>query len=200
MTDSRPGLQEQYELATNTSDLTLRPHRRGAADLLIASGLSATELSAGLAHLRSQWPSAKPRKFTEQQVAERAAELPMRKGKPDLKRARSEHLVAYYLSVKRAAESLPGRPDVLRQLLVWAAMKGIDGAVVGPALTWWVDSTCPVCDGHGVRRLPDAPVLGAACHHCHGSGKRDKPPEADRVLSYIAHVLANARQGMREWL
>ena len=48
--------------------------------------------------------------------------------------------------------------------------------------------------------LPDAPVLGAACHHCHGSGKRAKPPEADRVLSYIAHVLAHARQGMREWL
>lgn len=200
MKDTRPGLQEQYELATNTSDLTLRPHRRGAADLLIASGLSATELSAGLAHLRAQWSSAKPRKFTEAQVAEHAAELPRRKGKPDLKRARTDCLVAYHLSVKRAAEALPGRTEVLRQLLVWAAVKGIDGATVGPALTFWVDSTCPVCDGHGSRRLPDAPVLGAACHHCHGTGKRAKPPEADRVLSYIAHVLAHARQGMREWL
>lgn len=196
----RPGLQERYELATNTSDLTLTPHRTGPVDLLIAAGLSATELSAGLAHLRAQWPSAKPRKFTENQVAEHAATLPKRKGKPDLKRARTDYLAAYYVAIKRAAEGLHGRDEVMRQLLTWAAVKGIDGDLVGPALTWWVDSTCPVCDGRGARRLPDAPALGAACPHCNGSGLRPKPHDAERVLACIGHALGSARQGMRERL
>lgn len=57
-TVQRADLQEQYECASNTRDLSVRSHQAGAVDVLAAHAWSATRLGGALLRLHSQWESA----------------------------------------------------------------------------------------------------------------------------------------------
>jgi len=196
----KPGIEEQYQTAGNTSDLTVEADRKGAADILIASGWSQSYGGMALLRLHTEWTSARPRMFTAQHVADQAATLPLKKGKPDLKRARADLLAAYLAVVKELADKLRGRTQIMEHLLHWAALKGIDAAVVGPTLTHWLAPQCPACGGLGKRRLPDAPVLAESCDHCRGTGERARPLGSGHMYSYIEDAVNKGRQSMKQRL
>lgn len=191
---NRPGLDEQYISATNTSDLTLDPDHVCAATHLIAAGLLGNRMGQALAFLRSEWDAAdKPRKATEQEIAARAEELPYRKGHPDVKRARTEMLVAYSVALRHRAHALTGWASAVAIMGEWARLRGVDPDLLSPSLYHFLAPTCPVCDGLGYRKMEDAPVLGKRCHHCEGSGKWPRPLGADRVSDWLKSCAGKAR-------
>lgn len=64
--NDKPGVDEQYQTAGNTSDLTVEADRRGAGDVMIAAGWSPSRVGMALLRLHSEWGSAaKPRKPTK---------------------------------------------------------------------------------------------------------------------------------------
>ncbi len=194
--NDRPGTIEQYESATDTSNMAMVPHRRGAADVIAAAGLADEYGGTLLIRLRREWDRAQPKRFTEEMVAQHAATLPLRKGKPDLKRARTDYLFAYRTAVREAAEAMAGREQAVAHLTAWAMARGIDPETVGPTLTWWLHPTCIACGGHGRRRLPDAPVLGLQCFACYGSGQTARPLGSAALLDHINNLLAKVSRGV----
>lgn len=193
-TSDRPGLEEQYLLATSSSDLTLNPDRVCAATHLIAAGLVGNRMGEALTHLRSEWQTAdKPRKATEAEIMARAAELPKLKGKPDVKRARMEALVTYATALRKRAHQMRGWIVAMGLLREWAENRDVDVDLLSPALYHWLSPSCPVCDGLGKRRLPDAPALGKDCHHCAGTGKWPRPLGAHVVDDWLRRCLGHAK-------
>lgn len=193
-TSDKPGLEEQYIAATNASDLTLNPDRTCAATHLIAAGLLGNRMGQALAFLRSEWDAAdKPRKATEQEIEARAEELPYRKGKPDVKRARTEMLVGYSVALRHRAHALAGWSSAVAIMGEWAKLRGVDFDLLSPSLYHFLAPTCPVCDGLGHRKMEGAPVLGKACHHCGGTGKWPRPLGADRVSDWLKACAGKAR-------
>lgn len=57
-TNERPGSEEVYETATNTSNLRESAERRGATDVLRDMAMSSNRLGAALLRLRAQWESS----------------------------------------------------------------------------------------------------------------------------------------------
>jgi len=195
-TQDRPGLDEQYIAATNASDLTLDPDHRGAVDHLIAAALGGNRMGDALNHLRSEWDAAqKPPKWTEDDIAARAATLPAKKkGKPDLKMARAQLIAQYARSLREAYLRLAGRALCLEILAEWAARRDVDPDLLSPALYHWLAPNCPVCDGLGKMRMHDAPVLGKDCTHCAGSGKWPRPLGAERAEAFIKGCVGKAKR------
>lgn len=192
--NDRPGLDEQYIAATNASDLTLDPNHLCAADHLIAAALGGNRMGDALNHLRSEWDAAlKPAKWTEADVSARAQTLPKRKGKPDLKMARGQLIVEHASALRGVYMRLAGRVVCLGILAEWAARRDVDADLLSPALYHYLNPLCPVCDGLGKLRHPDAPVLGKDCHHCAGTGKWPRPLGAERVESFLKGSVGKAK-------
>jgi hypothetical protein len=70
--NERPGIEERYETASNTSDLTLQLDTDlpgGAADVLIAAAWGETRMGGALLRLHSEWSgSEKPAKPTKESI------------------------------------------------------------------------------------------------------------------------------------
>lgn len=199
--DSRPGIDETYEVAGNTSNLRVKADRRGDADVLIASGWSLSGIGMALLRLHSEWTSAQPRMFTAAHVIEHAATLPRNKhGGLNLRRAREELVDAYLAAVRELSARLPGRHAIEQQIAAWAIEKGINRTVVRQTLTHWLAPTCPVCLGRGKRKHQDAPVLAGECESCHGSGERQRPMGSELIYGYIDHALKTGRQSLKRRL
>jgi hypothetical protein len=193
-TNDRPGLDERYIGATNSSDLRLNPDATCDATHLIAAGLIGNRMGAALIHLRAEWDAAdKPRKATEAEILARAEELPKRKGKVDVKRARTEMLVGYSVAMRHRAHSMRGWLPALSIMAEWAQIRGWDVDLLSPALYHWLNPVCPVCDGLGARKMEDAPVLGKKCHHCEGSGVWPKPLGSHKVKEWLARCAGKAK-------
>ncbi len=200
-TTDRPGLDEQYIAATNASDLTLDPDRNCAATHLIAAALGGNRMGDALNHLRAEWGAVeKPPKWTEDDIADRAKALPRKAGKPDIKMARTQLIVAYARDLRAVYMRLAGRALCLEILAEWAGRRGVDPDILSPALYHYLAPTCPVCDGLGKLRMSDAPVLGKDCHHCAGSGKWPRPLGAERVEDFLKGSVGRAKQGRKSLL
>jgi hypothetical protein len=195
--NDRPGIDEKYQTASATSDLTVEADKKGAGDVMIAAGWSDSYGGMMLLRLHTAWNSARPRAFTDQHVADHLATLPLKKGRPDVKRARSDLVDAYIASVKQVAQQLRGREAIEAHLTAWAILKDIDADIVGPTLTHWLAPQCPSCGGLGKRRLPEAPVLGESCTSCHGSGERARPLGSGPVYGYIEDAVNKGRQSLK---
>jgi hypothetical protein len=184
--DRPPGLDEQYLIATNTSNLTLNPDKVCAATHLIAAGLLGNRMGEALSHLRSEWDSSeKPRKKTEDEIMVRAHELPKRKDKPDVKRARTEALVGHAVALRHHAHGLPGWLPALSIMAEWAILRDVDIDLLSPALYHWLAPVCPVCDGVGERWLFGSVTERKPCYHCNGQrapGKTEGPTIWPRPL------------------
>jgi hypothetical protein len=203
-TNDRPGLDEQYLVATNTSNLTLNPDRTCAATHLIAAALADNRMAAALTHLGGEWAGAdKPRKLTEPEISARAVtfayhlakerKVPVKSVKPDFRRARTEALLAYDTGLRHRAHSLSGWIPTMILLREWALLRGVDLGLLSPALFHHLSPACPVCDGRGHRLLPDAPVLGKQCHHCSGSGIRPRALGSHRIHDWFKGCIGKAK-------
>jgi hypothetical protein len=192
-TTERPGIEERHVTATNTSDLTVTTLHRGQADVIVAAGFVRNNLGHALIHLQAD----KPCKRTPAEIAARAGQLKDKKGRPDVRRATVEALVAHATALRALAAKLPGRSKVLGLLEEWAAFYGVDRDLLSPAIFHWLAPKCPACDGHGKYRMPDAPALSnRTCSHCDGVGTWPKPLGADRVHEHMKKCLSRAKGDM----
>lgn len=212
-TQDRPGTTERYLSATETSDLTLIDHRTGAADLLIAAGLSEDKVGASLARLVSEWDSAaKPRVATPAIIKEVAArmrewdakdkESAQARGKPYTPpgsvegRARAEASAWYTRELRLFAQGLRSRGECVEHVRQWCAVKGLDQDYAGAALYHWLNPTCPICQGRGMTKPPDAPSLTKACNACSATGKTVLTAQAFRIGEWLTGCLGRANRSI----
>jgi hypothetical protein len=201
-TNERAGIEERYEVACNASSLKVEAEKGGPADVMIAAGWSDSRVGMALLRLHSEWDgAAKPKRMGEAAIRALAEANPDDHGKPRKTWARSESVAWYRKELRLLAQSLKSRATVLEQLTHWAILRGIDPLVVGPAVLHWLAPTCTVCDGHGRRKIPDAPALSAKqCHACQGTGNAHAPEGSGRVLTHIDYVVQVARQSLKKRL
>jgi hypothetical protein len=194
-TDEKPGIEERFLAAANTSDLTVKLDRACGADIIIAAGFAKNRLGIALIHLQAEWDRCeKPRKRTAQAIALRASALKDKKGRPDLKRATIEAMVWHASAMRERAMKLTGRSLVLGLLQEWAAERGIDVDLLSPALYHFLAPACPACDGLGKVKIPDTPSLsGKNCQHCQGVGSWPRPLGAQDVHDHMKKSIGQAK-------
>ena len=200
-TADRPSVEERYLSASVTSDLTVDLGRRNQGLVVLAAALDqqahGNQLGYALLHLRAEWDRCnKPRPWTQAEIAARAAQVPDKKGRPDVKRATVEAMVLHARAMRERAASLSGRSVVMGLLTDWAAAQGIDADLLSPALYHWLSPVCPVCDGTTRK-----PVLYGheaskqACDHCKGAGEWSRPLGAHEIHEHIKTCLGRAKGG-----
>ena len=192
----RPGLDEQYIMATNASDLTVDPDRTGPADHLIAAGLEGTRMGSILIHLVGEWAAAdKPPKLGEQEIVAIAEQLPRLngKGKLDMKRARAQAIAGRARALRECYLTLTSRGAALAIMGEWAIRRDVDPDLLSPTLYRYLAPACPVCDGLGNMKLPDAPALCKQCPACNGSGVYAVALGGDRVMSWLKACAGKAK-------
>lgn len=168
----KPGIEEIYQVAGNTSNLTVEADRRGAGDVLIAAGWSPSRLGMALLRLHSEWDGC--------------SRHPKEQGKAPTPMTGSD--------LRLLANSLKGRSAVWGQLAPWLAVKGIACEIGAEALLHWLHPVCHVCEGHGLKKVPNAPALSARrCNKCHGTGHKPHPQGSAKVLVYLDECVSRAR-------
>lgn len=225
-TNERPGVEEQYQTANNASDLRVEADRRGAADVLIAAGYSQSRLGMALLRLHSEWDTANRRLEREAAklptVAEFAARMapvalrverdahgrPRTVRGPNMKCAaeRAHHAKheadrSRESELRMLANDLKSRATVWAELAPWLKLKGIGHEIGAAALQHWLSPTCPHCQGHGLRKVPNQPALSAKqCNRCHGTGRRPAPKDSGRVLGHLDYCVGVARGSLKNRL
>lgn len=145
--DDRAGIEEQYSQACTSSNLRVEVHKRSAADVLIASGMSNSRLGGALMRLRAEYSS-------------------------DSVPRRSASATDHRLMMGR----LKTLPAVLGAVTAQAHGWGIDRpeAVALAVVSHWLDNICRHCEGRGKEKIKDTPTLsGKNCKHCRGTGRID---------------------------
>lgn len=217
-TNERPDVGERYETATQASRILLEEHRTGAADVLVAAGWSPTRIGMALLRLHSEWTAAaKPERVEKQGVeaiaarlkaddlraaatAERRWEAFTQPGAVKV-RAQAEADRWFTNELRILATGLKSRATVWDQLAPWAQGRGIASEVVAAALLHWLHPICPHCEGHGLRKVPNAPALSARqCSKCQGTGNKPAPDGSGRVLVHLDYCVGLARGSLSKRL
>ena len=140
--EDRAGVEEQYGHACTSSNLRCEADKRGATDVLIASGMSNSRIGGALMRLRTEYGS-------------------------DSVPRRSATATDHRLLMAR----LKTLPTVLAAVTAQAKHWGIDRpeAVAMAVVSHWLDNVCRHCEGRGKKRIEGTPALSAInCRHCHG--------------------------------
>ena len=168
--DERPGIEEQYSQAASSSNLRCEADRRGASDILIASGMSGSVLGGALMRLHTEYN---------------------RGGVPRGNATQTDHILMMgQLKTLRAVLDA-----VTSQAVRWDIERPEKAALA--VVAHWLDSTCHHCEGRGKERIKDTPALsGKNCKHCHGTGHTMLPyGSAGRQLEgYMQDCLNRWRQ------
>jgi hypothetical protein len=205
---TRPGVEEQYETAINASDLTVSTYCKGAVDVLIAVGGSASRLGSAMLRLHSEWDSAvKPVKPSQAAIDALALTLPRLKsgGKVDVVGARRIASDWYFSELRELVGRLKALP-LVRGEVAWQAEKwGMDDASnkAGAVIKYWLDQNCHACDGLKMRRVLGTPALShKLCPVCHGSGIGNTPCGQDgrRLANYMDRCVEVARMSIKNRL
>ena len=170
-TQDRPGIDETYQTAGNTSDLTVEADKRGAADVLIAAGWSPTRVGSALMRLQSEFDAA------QRQGA----------GRTD----------AQLLRIKLRSLAAVNE-QVTLQATAWGMA---DAEVkAGAAVLWWLDRACRRCTGRRFELIPGTPALSnRLCKACGGIGEAQIPngQEGRRLANYLDQCVHRAKQSMK---
>lgn len=176
----KPGIDETYRRAGNTSNLAVEAERRGDADVLIAAGMSglrpSTKLGIAVLRLHSEYDGA-----------------------ARLKAGASRLDVAMLAARLRTLPAVVGL--VTEQASVWCMEHPKDKALA--VTLWWLDKQCRRCIGRMFEPIPGTPALSAIrCRACNGSGEAPLPHGSDgrRLANYIDASMHAARQGMKKRL
>lgn len=103
--------------------------------------------------------------------------------------------------LQEAGLRLKSRAAVWEGLLPWLLKHGISTQAAEQALLHWAFPTCQRCDGHGVMKALNAPVLTARrCNACHGTGERSVDGSVKAVLVYLDECVASARRSLKKRL
>lgn len=222
--DERPGIEETYLVASNSSNLRVEADRRGDGDMVIVAGWTHSRIGMALLRLHSEWDRAeKPRKPLPATVALLAATLPRIqpeqfvisvkamdkhwKKEPALRADLARQQVQrWYMSKMRSLiGSLSSLASVRHQLTETALVWGLEEAtdVVPATIAYWLDQTCPHCHGLKFLQVPGAPALSArACKPCDGTGVAPVPhgQPGRRIANYMDFCVSCARGQLKERL
>ena len=168
--EDRPGIEEQYSQATQSSNLRCEADKRGAADILIASGMSGSGLGGALMRLHSEYN---------------------RGSVPRHSMTKTDHI----LMIGQLKTLWPVIDAVTAQATYWGMERPAKAAMA--VVAHWLDCTCPHCEGRGKERIKDTPTLsGKNCKHCHGTGHTVLPygSEGRRLEGYMQDCLNRWRQ------
>ena len=152
--DPPPTLEEQYELASGTSDLGLpRGEGAGAQGILAAAAWTESRMGTALMRLRRQWEQARPHKRVPRPVALlRAAGMSKEDAKRQHNREKVTFAVAFYGAKKALQRRIPEYQHVVDQLTVHAVRIGLveDADTTAAAVVdRWLDDPrgTPAADG-----------------------------------------------------
>lgn len=195
----RPGVEENYTSATNTSDLTVVAAHRGSGDTIIAAGWSRSRIGAALLRLHSEWDhSSHPAKPTPEAISALAASFDPKKV-PNPSRAAEKQAHEWHMHelglLFQALKTLPAvRTALIHQAILWDI--GDRENKVAAVIRWWLDQTCTVCDGRKWQLVPGTSRSnGKVCMTCHGSGLSLIPAGRDgrRIACYMDECVDVAR-------
>lgn len=213
--NAKPDIEEQYETASNGSNiLTAAGMVQIVKDGEAPPVYSAVRTGMAFLRLHGEWDgAAKPKRLDKNAVAVLASIIKaedakdkaqaQRKGAPykspgsAATRAADQAQAWYAGELRILAQTLKSRPVVWEQMSKWAAVKGIPSQTVAEALAYWLNPICPVCDGHGFRKVEGQPALSARqCLKC-DSGKARRPNGTGPVLNWIDDCLMQARKSLK---
>lgn len=172
----RPNIEEQYISAGSSSNLRVEADRRGDADILIASGWSASRIGSALMRLHTEFDSTSR---NHGNVSETDFRLLIGK----LKSLGAVREQVEFQAVKWGME----QPDRLAL------------AVIG----WWLDKVCHKCHGRKFEQINGTPALsGRVCKTCRGTGESHLPHgEAGRRLTvFMDDCVSRAQQSIKNRL
>ena len=168
--EDRPGIEEQYSRASQSSNLRCEAYKNGAADILIASGMSGRGLGGALMRLHTEYN---------------------RGGVPRHSATKTDHIL-----LMGQLKTLQAVLDaVTAQATHWGMERPEKAAMA--IVAHWLDSTCRHCEGRGRERINDTPALSSKnCKHCHGTGHTALPygSEGRRLEGYMQDCLNRWRQ------
>lgn len=201
----RPGIEESYTSATNTSDLTIVAAHRGSGDTIIAAGWSKSRIGAALLRLHSEWDhSSHPAKPSPERIAALAASLDAGTQNPTRVAEKQAH--EWYMHelglLFQALKTLPAvRTALIHQSILWSI--GDPENKVASVIRWWLDQTCTTCDGVRWQLVPGTSRSnGRPCLACHGAGISQVPAGRDgrRIACYMDECVEVARSSIRSRL
>lgn len=217
----RPSIEERYETASNTSDLTLTLDPDlpgGAADVLIACAWSETRLGGALLRLHSEWSACeKPIRPSKERVKalvgtyqvalQGAAPLEEGEKRQPLTTAQATQYAAAWYAHEMAMllQKLKQLPAVREQVMLQALKWGMEHPEMKAAaiVRYWLDTNCGTCDGRKFRLIPGTPSLSnKTCPSCGGSGVAPVPhgQEGRKLANHMDACVHRARQGIRNHL
>ena len=208
--DDKPTIDESLARAANSSNMRLVAERRGDPDLLIAAAKAPKVVGRHLIALHGEWDGcAKPRRPLQHDIERLAKDLPNPKeGDPPLvdakarmERARTLASSWYETEKVRALMRLKSLDRVREGLGDAATLKGVENAhaKVLAVLAWWLDHTCPTCNGTKREMMPGTNRLSdRACRTCRGSGERPLPHGEDgrKIEALMIDFVQRARQNI----
>lgn len=176
MSNDAQTIEERYITANKASNLRVEADKGGAVDVIIAAGMSPSRLGSALLRLHSEWDGAAKRRgyMTPTDTS---------------------------LLMGRLITLPAVRAGVEHQARRW----GIEDAdkVVAAALYWWLDRTCPHCEGRGKAVIDGTPSLSTiSCKHCHGTGERhlSHGQAAQKLVGYMHDCTERAAQSIKSRL
>lgn len=222
-TNEKPDVEESYTSAVGASSLKVEPHRRTAADMVIAAGMNPHRVGLALMRLRTEWDkSAKPLPPTAEAIERLAAQLPRVEAGPHAglvreklasgeERFRLPLVVAkeqadawHQHELKLLLQQLKTLPEVRDALVFWAEAEGLEEGLhlVVAVLLWWLDPRCPVCQGSGKKIVAGTGGRAkGACGECRKNpnpGERKVPHggRGRKLLAYLNDCRRGARIGL----
>jgi hypothetical protein len=152
-----PSLEEQYEVATVTSDLGL-PHGAGAGaqGILAAAAWTEVHMGSALRRMRAQWDSIRPvKKAARPYELLRGAGWSREAARALHNRERVQNGLTYIGEKKAARRRLREYDEVLQQLALHAVKLGIEepDTHAQAVLDRWLDDPNAAPDSMGERQL-----------------------------------------------
>jgi hypothetical protein len=190
---------QSYVNATGASSLRMEAHRVGAADVLVAAGMSPYHTGLLLLRLQGEWDRAsKPRPPTYldvQRIAQTLAKIPDGEPHAGMVAETQRGTVSYRKPLEVAERTamawhlhelgilfghLKTLPELRGELERWIG--GPHAArVVADTLAWWLEPRCQTCRGSGKRIIQGTGgrSTGKVCWAC-----RLSPTPGERPLSH----------------
>ena len=214
--DTKPGIEEQYTTASNTSNLRVEADRKGSGDILIAAGWNASRIGSAVLRLHTDWDRAeKPARLGKVAIAQLAARLHAEDqhdqaaarsaGKepkpPEIPAATRAHNMVhewYFNEVAALIGKLHSLPEVHLQLTLQAMRWRFEDAETKAAaiIRWWLNQKCPICNGTKLQVVEGTGRLsGKLCKGCAGSGERVLPfgGEGKQLANFLDQCVDRAR-------
>ena len=208
--NEKPGIEERYTRATNTSNLRMETREDsaiGSAGILIASGWNRSRIGGVLLRLLTEYDgSEKPKPATMESFLSKTMRPDRETQKNARRRAHDFNLHELGLLLQKL-KSLPVmREQLTIQMLKWGVKEAETKAI--EVLRWWLAQACPECGGTKFKVAKGTGRHTAkACDVCHGTGKRSYPghstgweQEARRLASFMDQCVERARAGISRHL